>query len=162
MIPATLVRWCLRAPEASEALALLKGDLAVNDPGYGQARPYGDASGQGAGHPAPGGMPGMPYPSQDTVSTKGFLASLFDVSFGSYVTPRVIKVVYVIIMIVIGLSTLGYIIFGFAAFKAVGIIFVPVALLIGLIYLALARIGFEIVMVIFRMGDDIHAMRGSR
>ena len=104
----------------------------------------------------------MPFPPQDSVTTKGFLASLFDVSFSSFVTPRVIKVVYVIIMILVGLSTLGYIIFGFAAFKAVGIVFIPVALLIGLIYLALARIGFEIVMVIFRMGDDIHAMRGSR
>ena len=106
-------------------------------------------------------MHGMPFPPQGTASAKGFLASLFDVSFSAFVTPKVIKVVYVIIMILIGLGTLGDIIFGFVAFHAVGIIFLPIALLLGLIYLAVARIGFEIVMIIFRMGDDIHAMRGS-
>jgi Domain of unknown function (DUF4282) len=133
----------------------------VTDPGYGQAKPYGAASAQGAGYPAQAETPGMPFPPQGTASTKGFLASLFDVSFSSFVTPRVIKVVYIIIMILIGLSALAYIIFGFVALHAIGIIFVPIAVLVSLIYLAVARIGFEIVMIIFRMGDDIHAMRGG-
>jgi len=41
-----------------------------------------------------------------TVEPKGFLASLFDTSFSSLVTPRVIKVIYIISMVVIGLAAL--------------------------------------------------------
>lgn len=128
----------------------------MTDPGYGQAQPIG-TPGQGQAYQGqPGGMPFMP---PGTPNAKGFLASLFDTSFSTFVTPKVIKVVYVIVMIIIGLGTLGYIIFGFAAFKALGIIILPIALLIGLVYLALARMSFELIMVIFRMGDDMHALR---
>ncbi|HUZ52666.1 MAG TPA: DUF4282 domain-containing protein [Streptosporangiaceae bacterium] len=143
----------------------------MTDPGYGQAQPYGAAPGQGAASPGgqgaayPGGQgaaypgSGMPFPSQGAPDTKGFMASLFDTSFSSFVTPKVIKVVYIIIMVILGIVTLGYVIFGFVAFHALGIIFVPVALLVGLVYLAITRMGFELVMVIFRMGDDMHALR---
>lgn len=100
--------------------------------------------------------PFMPQPATDA---KGFMASLFDTSFSSFVTPKVIRVVYIIVMIILALETLGYIIWGFAAFHAFGIIFMPIALLIGLVSLAIARISFELIMVIFRMGDDMHALR---
>jgi len=101
----------------------------------------------------------MPFQTQGVGDAKGFMASLFDTSFSSFVTPKVIKVVYIIIMIILGLETLAYVIFGFVAFHALGIIFLPIALLVGLVSLAIARMGFELIMVIFRMGDDMHAMR---
>ncbi len=135
----------------------------MTDPGYGQAQPYGAASGQGAANAGGQGAAypgsGMPFPSQGAPDTKGFMASLFDTSFSSFVTPKVIKVVYIIIMVILGLTTLGYVIFGFVALHALGIIFVPIALLVGLVYLAITRMGFELIMVIFRMGDDMHALR---
>ena len=143
----------------------------MSDPGYGQGQAYGEGQGQGygagqgqpygAGAPDPMPTSGMPYPTQGGTDAKGFLASLFDTSFSSFVTPKVIKVVYVIIMIILALETLGYIIFGFAAFKALGIIFLPVAVLVGLVSLAVVRMGFELVMVIFRIGDDMRALRGN-
>ncbi len=102
----------------------------------------------------------MPFPpAQGAADAKGFIASLFDISFSSFVTPKVIKVVYIVIMVLLGLETLGYIIFGFVAFHALGILFLPVALVLGLISLAIVRMGFELVMIIFRMGDDMHALR---
>jgi len=127
--------------------------------GYGgQAAGYG---GQGAGYGAGQGgyQGGMPFPAPGASDAKGFVASLFDTSFSSFVTPKVIRVVYVIIMIVIAIETLGYIGFGFISFHLFGIIFLPIALLIGLVSLAIARMSFELIMVIFRIGDDMHAMR---
>jgi hypothetical protein len=142
---------------------LLKGAKTVTDPGYGQGQPYGAASGQGRVNPGGQGAAypgsGMPFPTQGAPDTKGFIASLFDTTFSSFVTPRVIKVVYIIIMVILGIVTLGYIITGFVAFHAIGIIFIPVALLFGLVDLAITRMVFELIMVVFRMGDDMHALR---
>ena len=42
---------------------------------------------------------------------KGFLGSLFDVSFSSLITTRVIKVIYILSMILIGLMALVYLIY---------------------------------------------------
>ncbi len=136
----------------------------MTDPGYGQGQAYGQGqqygAPQGTAYPTQGG--GMPFPTQGTPTPKGFLSSLFDTSFSSFVTPTIIKVVYIIIMIILGLETVGWMIWGFIAFHAVGIIFVPVALLIGLVGLALWRMMLELFMVIFRMSDDIRALRGNR
>ena len=135
----------------------------MTDPGYGQGQPYGQGqqygAGQGTPYPAPSGMP---FPSQATPDAKGFMASLFDTSFNFFVTPKIIKIVYVIVMIIVGIETLGWILYGFIQFKALGIVFLPIALLVGLVALAIWRMTFEVVMVLFRMGDDMHALRGNR
>lgn len=150
----------------------------MNDPGYGQARP--DYTAQGAGYQAQGapyqaqGAPyqaqGAPYqaaqpgsagpPPDAAASAKGFLASLFDFGFTSFVTPKIVKVVYILITVVLGLGTVAYIILGFASGSpTLGILALIFAPIIGLIYLALWRIGMELFIVIFRMADDVRGIR---
>jgi hypothetical protein len=85
---------------------------------------------------------------------KGFFASLFDISFDSLITTRIIKILYVLILIVIGLFTLFFIIAGFAsgAGRGVGtLIFAP---LIALLYVIYARVFLEVLIVLFKIGEN--------
>ena len=58
---------------------------------------------------------------------KGFFASLFDYSFSSYITPRIIRVLYVLATVLVALWTLVIILLAFKASSTLGIL----ALLIG-------------------------------
>jgi hypothetical protein len=132
----------------------------VTDQGEGLGQPdYGAAQGQ-SGYAAQGGMAYSAPPPGVAGSSKGFMASLFDFGFNSFVTPKVVKVVYVLITILISLGTIGIIITGFRLNVAAGIFFlVIVAPLFFFIYLALWRIALEIFILIFRIGDDIRNIR---
>ena len=137
------------------------------DPGYGQAG-YGA---QGAGYSAPG----TEYAEQATTyteqaatthnpashaSAKGFVGSLFDFGFNSFVTPKVVKVVYVLIMAGLALAELGYLFFAFKTSTVFGIIsLVILCPLSFFVYLALWRILLELFIVIFRIADDIRSIR---
>src|SRR5579875_3715967 len=156
--------------------------------GYGQGRPeYGGATGQtppGAGYPAqgetyvpPGGGyagagaagQGMPYggaggysAQQGASDAKGFVSSLFDFGFTSFVTPKVVKVVYALIVIVLGLGSLGLVLFAFLNRLLFGLLaLIILAPLYFFISLALWRISLEIVMVVFRIAEDIRAIRAG-
>lgn len=88
---------------------------------------------------------------------KGLFAALFDFSFNTFVTPKIIRVVYVVLTIAIGLGILGFIITALASGEALAIIgaliFGP---LIGLIYLALARMTLELYYAVVRLSEDVH------
>lgn len=138
--------------------------------GQGQYRPgpagqpsYGAGP---AGQPAgPGGQPSAGRPSfatqqLPTAEPTGFLGALFDFSFTSFVTPKVVKVLYVLIVVVVGLSALGFALSVLATNVGLGLI----VLLIGaplyfLVVTALYRITLEFFMVVFRMAQDIRAIR---
>jgi Domain of unknown function (DUF4282) len=132
----------------------------VTDQGYGQGQPYGQQQGQGAGYPGQG-YP-APTPGGGAAAGKGFVSSLFDVSFTNFVTPTIIKVVYVLVMILAGLGALGIAFTGFSVNAIFGIItLVIIAPLAFFVELALWRISLEIFMVIFRIGEDIRAIRNG-
>ena len=91
---------------------------------------------------------------------KGLLKSLFDFQFTSLITVKIIRFVYALIVI---LYSIGAIFFfaaavsrGGAAGILTGFILVPLGYLV---YLILTRIWMEILIVVFRMGDDVHAIR---
>jgi hypothetical protein len=86
---------------------------------------------------------------------KGFLASLFDTSFASLVTPRVIKVIYIITMVVIGLAAVAWIIAAFADSVALGlVVLVIVAPLLALLYLIYTRVLLEVILALFRIMES--------
>jgi hypothetical protein len=148
-----------------------------------QQQPYGQGHGQepyGAQptapygqQPAPGGWGGQPPTTPygyDTAahgpgghgpgpapSPKGFLGALFDLSFTTFVTPMIIKVVYLIGLIVIGLGTLFFALSGFFGDSpGLGIVTIVVAPLVGLLYLCLYRMMCEFYLAITRMSEDIN------
>jgi hypothetical protein len=85
---------------------------------------------------------------------QGFLASLFDISFSSLVTTRVIKVLYLLSMIIIGLFALFFVVAAFSNSVASGIVvLLIIAPLAGLLYLIYVRVLLELVIVIFRIWE---------
>ncbi len=123
------------------------------------ARPEQQAADQaagGTGHLPPQPSPG---PTQQTAA-KGFLGALFDFGFTSFVTPKVVKVLYPLIMILTGLTALSFIDIAFRA--SIGFGFVSLFILAPLFFLvvtAIYRILLEFFIVIFRVAEDIRAMR---
>jgi len=116
----------------------------------GTARPEAGHPVVTTGDPAPGG----------TADARGFLGGLFDFGFTSFVTPKVIRVLYMLIVIGTVVSALVFTIIVFKASVAFGIL----TLVFGdplfiLIVLAIYRITLEFFVVTFRVAEDIRAMR---
>jgi uncharacterized membrane protein len=85
---------------------------------------------------------------------KGFLSSLFDVSFSNLITTRVIKVIYILSMILIGLTALVFVAGAFSNSVAAGLftllILAPLAALLYLIYV---RVILEVIICVFRITE---------
>ena len=83
---------------------------------------------------------------------RGFFGALFDVSFTSFVTTRIIKVLYIITLVVIGLFALGFVVAAFANSVAGGLFALIIgAPLVALLYVIYTRVILEVLMAIFRI-----------
>ncbi len=91
---------------------------------------------------------------------KGLLRSLFDFGFTSLITLKVIRFVYALLVILLSIGAIFFFIAGIASGTISGIlsslIFVPLGYLV---YLILTRIWMEILIVVFRLGEDVRAIR---
>jgi Domain of unknown function (DUF4282) len=104
-------------------------------------------------------LPGMPaaHPAQPKVDgERGFFGSLFDFSFKSFVTPKIIKVLYVLFTIWTALVSVVLLIVGFRTGGMAGglfmlIIVVPIYVLLTL---GIYRVVLEAFMVIFRIYEE--------
>jgi uncharacterized membrane protein len=85
---------------------------------------------------------------------KGFLSSLFDVSFSNLITTRVIKVIYILSMILIGLTALVFVAGAFSNSVAAGLFtLVILAPLAALLYLIYVRVILEVIICVFRITE---------
>jgi len=89
-----------------------------------------------------------------TTTSRGFLAKLFDFSFEEFITLSIIKVIYVVLLISSGIgalfmfvsmATLG------GAMLVLGLILAPV---LFIVYVILARVWLEFLIVVFRIADN--------
>ena len=91
------------------------------------------------------------------METKGFISSLFDLSFASFVTPKIIRVLFVLSLIGIGLWSLLILIAAFNASTGAGVIaliFLPVIFLVGAIFV---RVYMETLIVMFKIAENTAA-----
>jgi Domain of unknown function (DUF4282) len=99
------------------------------------------------------------------MEANGFFAALFDYSFSSFVTPRLIKILYVLATILISLWTLFLVLAGFKGSSGLGVVMlVIVAPLFFVISMIWARVVLELVIVFFRINtnvQDIHDGHGG-
>jgi hypothetical protein len=87
-----------------------------------------------------------------SLTQRGFLASLFDVSFTSMVGTKLVRAVYVLTMIWVGLLSLIYILLGFHQSVALGVVMLLiVAPVIALFMLGFARLALEICIALFQI-----------
>ena len=97
---------------------------------------------------------------------KGFLSALFNLSFTSFVTTKLIKVLFVLLIVICALMALGIAASGFSH-QGTGagvlslVIVAPIVFFLGVIY---SRVLLEIIIVIFRMAEHLAeiAERGRR
>jgi hypothetical protein len=97
--------------------------------------------------PAPQAQPGV----YADITDKGFWSKFFDLSFRHYITPSVIKVLFILFMVVIALSVIGGIINGFLWSPALGVFALIAGLIGGFVWLILARVFLEVIMVFFNI-----------
>ena len=87
----------------------------------------------------------------------GFFRALFDFGFHHFVTPMIVRFVYVLATIGLGLFYLVLVISGFASDEpAAGVGIMIGGALAFVVYLALIRMTLELYLSIVRMSEDIH------
>jgi hypothetical protein len=100
--------------------------------------------------------------ARQAARSKGFVASLFDFSFSSFVTPKLIRFLYVLAtvwtaVLTIALCSLALRIMGDGGASIVFLIIAaPVFFLLGL---GSIRVVFEVFMVLYRLNENIQAIR---
>jgi uncharacterized membrane protein len=85
---------------------------------------------------------------------KGFWGKFFDLSFKEYITPSVIRVLFIVIMVVIGLSIIGAIVAGFTMSAGTGVFALIGGLIYGFLTLLFARVLLEVIMVFFKIHEN--------
>jgi len=87
---------------------------------------------------------------------RGVVASLFDLSFTSFITPKIVKFLYMIQLVVAGIASLGVLVsafglgHGFVAKIGSLVIGVPLAGLCFILLTMYFRVITEILIVVFR------------
>lgn len=113
--------------------------------GYTQQQSYGAAFGNAARN----------------LDSKGFFGALFDFEFNNFVTPKIVKFVYIVITVLIGIGVVGFVITSLISrAPAMVILALIIGPIVGIIYLALARMTLEMYFAIVRLSEDVHK-RGS-
>lgn len=109
---------------------------------YGTPPPAQEPYGQ------PGGSSGQPQ--------KGFFGALFDFSFEHFVTPILVKVVYILATVGLALVWLIWLVAAFSQEPALGIVVLLLGPIGVVIYLAIIRMTLEFYLSVVRMSQDIH------
>jgi hypothetical protein len=136
---------------------------------YAAGEQYSGEQYSGAGTEQPGmGDPGLapstaaipPAAPRKAADSMGFLSALFDFSFTSFVTTKIIKVLYVLILIMTSLTALVFTIGAFKTNSTFGFL----TLVIGdplfiIVVMAFWRLILEGFIVVFRVAEDIRELR---
>lgn len=113
-----------------------------------------------SGTTPPPGEFNTPYPAPDNrpqQDAKGFFGALFDLSFATFITPKVVKVAYALAIAIIGIALAFWLVRALVAgeigFFLLVLILGPVA---ALFYLILIRMSLEFFVALIRMSEDVH------
>lgn len=92
----------------------------------------------------------------DSLDAKGFFAALFDWRFHTLITPKIVSIVYLVGMVLIGLTWLLVLLRGFTMHPLAGLFVLIIGPIMAVVYLAFWRMTLELYFAIVRMSDDIH------
>jgi hypothetical protein len=159
-------------PGAGQDQAQAKGyppqDQTYTSQGQGYQPPsYGQPGQPGQGGPVPPPQwqaappaPGRPR-AQRSAGEKGFVGSLFDFSFTSLVTPKIIRVLYILVTIWTALIGLTILVIGFRTGGVAGGLFTLIVVepIFVLLTLGIYRVVLEAFMVLFRIYEETRQIR---
>jgi hypothetical protein len=107
-----------------------------------------------APQPAAAPAPARFVPPVSAAEASGFLSSLFDLSFTTFITTKLIKILFVISIILAACGSLFVVVSGFTMGALQGILaLVIVAPLLFFFYVIYARVIMEVLIVIFRCSE---------
>jgi Domain of unknown function (DUF4282) len=92
----------------------------------------------------------------------GFPQKLFDFSFKEFITPTIIKILYALALIGIGIYCLVSIITGFRAGFGYGLLAIVIAVIVSAIGIILSRVYMELIMVLFRIMGLLEGMSQNK
>ncbi len=131
----------------------------------------GMATGEAA-DPQPGraamGSPSQPMIQFNTSAAKGFLASLFDFSFSHFITGKLIKFLYGILIAGAGVATVGIIVSALGTGQTldsrglggvIGVLALIISPIIFVIVVTYVRVALELVMVLFKIEEHLAARK---
>jgi len=93
------------------------------------------------------------------VRNRGFFAALFDLSFSEFVTTKLIKILYVLLLIMIAI---GFLIIVFGGIVSLftrgeflqGLVTIVLAPIGAFLWIILARMWMELIIVVFRIAEN--------
>lgn len=88
------------------------------------------------------------------MENKGFFGGLFDLSFTEFMTIRIIKVIFVLAIILSGVLAVGMLVAGIAGGVAKGALALIAAPIVFILYVLVARIWLEVIIVLFRIAEN--------
>lgn len=82
----------------------------------------------------------------------GFVSALFDFSFSTFVTTKIVKVLYGLWIVMDALAALIFIIYGFKISSTIGLlVLIVVAPICFILFACYGRVALELTMVIFKI-----------
>lgn len=114
----------------------------------------------GGAVPPPGSLPPLPGSPPGTglgtapESAEPFFRRLFDVSFSRFVTPSIIKLLFIVAIATASVFALFMLVAGFATIDEGGILLVLLAPLCWLLAIIYARVFLELVVILFRIESN--------
>lgn len=99
--------------------------------------------------------PPQPAPSPQD-QAKGFFGALFDFGFNHFITPMIVKFVYILATVALGLLYVIVLVMTFSQSAAGGLVVLIVGPVVVILYLAFIRMTLEFYLAIVRMSEDIH------
>ncbi|MBU1706638.1 DUF4282 domain-containing protein [bacterium] len=93
---------------------------------------------------------------------KGFFGALFDFTFTDFITTKIIKLLYILLLIAVGVGALVAIVTAFGISAWLGLltllILAPLGFVIGVICI---RVYMEIIIVLFRIAENTNIIAQS-
>jgi hypothetical protein len=105
-------------------------------------------------YPPTGGSPSGGPAGQP--NGKGFFGALFDFRFEHFITPMIVKAVYLLALVGLVIGWLIFLVAGFASDAASGVIVLVLGPVLLVLYLAFIRMTLEFYLAVVRMSEDIH------
>jgi hypothetical protein len=90
---------------------------------------------------------------QPPASPAGFFESLMDTRFDNLITPKLIRFLYVVSIVLLAIGALVVVVSAFAHSAGSGIVALILAPLGALIYLIVVRLWLELIVVTFKIRD---------
>ncbi len=87
-----------------------------------------------------------------------FFETLFDFSFKEFVTTKIIKIIYAIGILFAAIGALALLIKGFQQNFFLGILALLLTPVAFVIYSILVRVSLEIIIVLFRIAEDVRKL----